>query len=101
MEERSSSFNGEVGCKSNISLTSSKLSKIFNTTSMVNELSSAKSLERKKGTSAEKSFAIWAISISSVETITLSINLFSKATLIDQYINGFPQNSLIFFLVYL
>ena len=43
-------------------------------------------------------FAIWAISISSVETITLSINLFSKATLIDQYIKGLPQNNFIFFL---
>ena len=60
------------------------------------ESSAASSAGRKNGTSAPYLNEISAISEESVETITRSILLLLNACSIDQAINGFPANSLIF-----
>ena len=91
-------LNGDVGCKIKISVIFGIVSSACNTGSKPEELSIEYFFGLIKGTSAEKDLAISAISSSSVDTITLSTLLLSRATLIDQYINGFELKGLIFFL---
>ena len=52
---------------------------------------------RKNGTSAPYFFAISAISVSSVDTITWSKSLLDNAASMEYARIGFPQKSLIFF----